>query len=127
LVAANEEAQEGAPSDTVAYMLREKAVLYSPNQSQTISGDLIFNWEFAGDAPPQEFILRIEEDFTKKLVYAHIFWNENLSSDIYSLNLSEKEPDLSFPRGTYRWRIDCIGEDAESSGSESEWLRFIIN
>jgi hypothetical protein len=128
VVAANKESQEGQPSDTVAYGLIEKAVLNSPNQNQSVTGDLIFSWEFIGYPFPQEFIVTIEEDITKKLVYANIFWNENLSSSLYSLNLSEKEPGLKLTRGTtYRWRIDCIGEDAGKSGSESEWLRFIIN
>jgi hypothetical protein len=122
---ANAEGKEGAPSDTVAYMLLEKAVLESPSQ-QAIEGDFVFKWIFSGDAPPQYYILRIEEEFTKKLAYSNIFWNNNFIPGLDTLNLSEKEPDLAFPKGNYRWRIDCIGEDAETSGSESQWLRFII-
>jgi hypothetical protein len=125
VAAANKDGNEGAPSDTARYMLLEKATLESPDQ-EVIDRDYIFKWEFNGDVPPQEFILRIEENFTKKVVYSRIFWNENLLPGLYTFNLSEKEPDLAFPRGNYRWRIDCIGEDAESSGSESGWLHFSI-
>jgi hypothetical protein len=125
VAAANEEGNESAPSDTVAYMLMEKAVLVSPNQ-EAITGDIVFQWKFIGDAPPQYFILRIEEEFAQKLVYSNIFWNNNFIPGLDTLNLSEKEPDITFPIGNYRWRIDCIGEDAETSGSESAWLRFIM-
>jgi hypothetical protein len=127
VAAANKEGNEGTPSDTVKYMLLDKAILISPDQG-VIDSNFIFKWEFNTEhhPEPQEYILRIEEAFTKKMIYSHVFWNENLLPGVFTLNLSDKEPDFAIPEGNYRWRIDCIGEDAESSGSESEWLHFMI-
>ena len=124
VTAANKEGDEGLASDTVTYMLVEKAILISPDQV-VVSGDYVFRWSFIG-TKPQYFILRIEEDFSQKLLFSNIFEINNFISGIDTLNLSETEPKLHFPEGRYRWRIDCIGESAESSGSESEWSRFFI-
>lgn len=114
---------EGPPSDTVRYKLLEKPETTGP--SGIIDSIQSFNWFFP--VIPDTFILRIEEVFTKRIHFIRKF-QSNYDQQWQELNFSQiEDPPIFNSTWTYRWRIDIIGTDSETSGSESEWLTFSIN
>jgi hypothetical protein len=114
---------EGVPSDTVRYYLYEKPETTSP--SGYINGNPVFYWTFP--VILDSFILRIEEDFTERIHFIRKF-QSNYDHQWQELDISQIEnPPLFESNRSYRWRVDIVGTDSESSGSESKWLTFVIN
>ena len=132
LRALNSDGVEGQPSDTVQYNLLQKPILSRPN-GETVIGLPVFYWDFP-DVIPDSYILRIQEEFTNRVVFVREFQVKDYFHD-QSLNLSEVENPPQFVSGfTYRWRIDSVGagidpddRDKNYSGSESRWFSFIAN
>jgi len=136
LRALNNDGVEGQPSDTVQYNLLHKPDLSRPN-GETIIGLPVFFWKFYEEDPlPHIYILRIQEEFTNRVVFVREF-QVNYDSHDQSLDLSEVENPPTFVSGfAYRWRIDSVGpgildpDDPDRknySGSESLWFSFIAN
>ena len=122
VTAVNKDA-EGLPSDTIRYYLYEKPETTGPSGS--INVNPVFYWTFP--VLPDSFILRIEEYFTERIYFIRKF-QSNYDHDWQELDVSQIENPPIFPSNQqYRWRVDIIGPDSESSGSESGWLTFIIN
>lgn len=116
---------EGEASDTAAYNLMHKPVLVRPS-GEVISGIPVFVWNFPG-VIPNNYILRIEEVLRNKNIYTREFQVTEFFND-QSLDLAEVGDAPQFQSGfTYRWRIDHVGTDAMTSGSESNWFTFIAN
>lgn len=117
----------GPPSDTVSYKLLAKPLTERPNSEQ-VTGAPVFTWTFNSiSGIPDQFILRIEEEFTQQTVYV-----KQMSVILYDWRQTLDTSGLSdFPvlqsNVSYRWRIDVIGPDQNSSGSESEWKTFRMN
>ena len=125
VTATNKDEIEGPVPDSVEakYMLTEKAITSLPVGS--ISGIPEFHWSFPQDIPDR-YILRIEEEFTKKLHFVRTFPSEYIRDKILDLANVPNVPPFS-SNVSYQWRIDCIGDsDPETSGSESEWKTFFI-
>ena len=122
----NKDDLEGTPSDTLKYKLLEKPNTIKPN-GDIIIGLPVFEWSFPQSIQPDSFILRIEEEFTNTLHYVAKF-QSNYGDPSETLDLSQVSNPPVFNSGqSYRWRIDSIGPDAETSGAESAWLVFFIN
>jgi len=126
VTATNKDGKEGPASDELKYLLIEKPLVNQPNYVSFNQGELpVFYWDFPG-LDPEYYILRIEEDFTNDLIFIRRFKRDDYGSS-QILDLSEVENPPSFVPGVYRWRIDSIGPDEETSGSESKWLTFFVN
>jgi hypothetical protein len=125
----NKDDLEGAPSDTLKYKLLEKPQTFLPN-GQSISGLPVFYWSFPATVTPDSFILRIEDDLYHSLFYAAKFGSDYDQPE-QTLDLSDTtripDPPVFNSGQSYRWRIDSVGPDAETSGAESAWLIFFIN
>ena len=114
---------EGLASDTVRYKLLGKAITTGP--SGYIDDNPVFYWTFP--VILDSFILRIEEDLTERIHFVRKF-QSNYDHEWQELDISQIEnPPLFESNRSYRWRVDIIGTESESSGSESEWLTFSIN
>ena len=97
----------------------------------------VFYWNFP-DVIPDSYILRIQEEFTDRIVFVKEFQvTEYFSNQSFDLGDSTKiENPPQFVSGfMYRWRIDAVGPgilnpddpDKNYSGSESQWFTFIAN
>ena len=116
---------EGQSSDTAAYKLMPKPVLSRPS-GETITGLPVFVWSFPG-VIPNNYILRIEEVITNKVVFVHEFQVSEFFNE-QSLDLAKVNQPPEFNNGfTYRRRVDHVGTDAITSGSESMWSTFVAN
>jgi hypothetical protein len=133
LITRNGDGVEGQPSDTMQYNLLEKPELSRPN-GDVVDGLPTFTWRFP-DIIPENYILRIEEEFTNRVVFVREFKVTEYFSN-QSLDLAKQDDPPQFVSGfTYRWRIDSVGagildpddRSKNYSGSESQWLTFIAN
>ena len=127
IAAENSDGLQGVASDTIAYKLLDKAETSSPNSD--IQGLPIFFWSLAYvSVQPDSFILRIEQDFPPYDLHFARKFQSDYQYDPQVLNLSDvpDRPDFEIDRW-YKWRIDLIGTNILSSGSESQYLRFRIN
>ena len=103
----------------------QKPLPVNPNGT-TVMGMPVFYWSFP-DVIPDSYILRIQEDFTERVVFVREFQVTNYFND-QELDLSTVSNPPEFISGfIYLWRIDSIGPEPESSGSESQWYTFIAN
>ena len=120
ITALNDDEVESLPSDTLSYMLLEKAFLLS----NTASPVPVFSWQVS--TSPETFVLKLIEADTGEKVWVtqikssysqmeQIVFNADGSSRIDSLRRNV----------TYKWRIDIVGPSM-NSGSESQWKRFTI-
>jgi hypothetical protein len=119
LVAQNESEYWSPPSDTVSYMLIEKASnLFFSVQDQT------FHWH-QQEIPPRQFVLKLFEDRTLDLIWLRKvtpLYQQSEQSLQYNDDGKAMKTELA-PGTSYIWRIDSIGP-TDHSGSESQWSQF---
>ncbi len=121
VLAVNRDNLEGAPSDTVYYKLIEKSTTSRPN-GEIVVGQPVLYWSFT--EIPEKYIVRIEEEFTNRIVLARQFKVIDYFQD-QVLDLGQvTDPPQFIPNFTYRWRLDTVGPDSLYSGSESQWRIF---
>jgi hypothetical protein len=124
VTATNSQNVESGAADTLKYMLLGKPEARWPD-GEAFSADSslpIISWDFID--LPDLYILRIENVFGQ-LHYAGVFHsNYDNNSQIKDLNEINDLP--AFTPGDYLWRIDSVGPDEDSSGSESVWKTFTI-
>ena len=126
--------KESENSDTLSYELLEYPVNLSLNGNSKVVTEpsMRFEWHMASGVTPDYYILRVEyvvsEDF-HPVHYVNYIYSEYETPRI--ITLLGNELFTLFPKGKYRWRVDCVGlEDIPAqkfSGSESEWSDFTIN
>jgi hypothetical protein len=120
--------QYSDPSDTVNYSLIDNPVLSYPVLNISTTSP-VFQWSFTNSIFPHRFVFRLE-------VRQNELWSNvhtKLCERITDYN-TEQEWDLakleygssSLSQGTYRWRIDSIGNMMDQEGSESVWFLFNI-
>lgn len=133
ITAVDKDDQESDPSDTLAYMLLEKASQLSLNgkSSEITDPPLTFQWDISSGLTPDQYILRIEAVVTDNfhpLVY--VKYISSIYETPQSFVLNGTDIKSKFPDGKYRWRIDCVGENNLNgqiySGSESDWSAFRV-
>jgi hypothetical protein len=121
---------ESSHSDTVSYMLIEKAIdLFLNNHTAPVisSPELLFKWSVEGGQTPDNYFLRIERNIGHSffpLVYVKEIQSTFQTPQPYSVKgdwIKQK-----FENGEYRWRIDCVGSDL-FSGAESDWSSFTVS
>jgi hypothetical protein len=134
ITAVDKDGQESDPSDTLAYTLLEKAshLSLNGNSSEVKALPLTFQWDISSGQTPDQYILRIEAAVTDNfhpLVYVNYIPSIYQTPQSYVLNGTDIKSIL--PNGSYRWRIDCVGENKIDeqifSGSESDWSVFRVN
>jgi hypothetical protein len=126
VTASNKDGLEGLAGDTLKYKLLDKPVTRLPDGHEMPVDSLpILKWDFVDIY--NLYILRIENSF-KQLQYVGVF-QSNYDNNSQTLNLEDEEKVPNFPKlqaGTYQWRIDLVGDDEDTSGSESNWKTFTI-
>ncbi len=110
------------PSDTLDYMLVEKAI----NLSISLQDSLLFYWQIQG-TPPDRYIIKLFDDVTQEAIWISrvpssyegtdesIVFNWDDGSDLDPLRWDRR----------YRWRVDIVGP-ALNSGSESRYHYFVL-
>jgi hypothetical protein len=113
---------ESVPSDTVDYMVIEKAF----NLSVTLADPIIFHWQVKEVLSPF-YVLKVFDDVTGENV-----WLCKISSAFHGLeeqvtyNWDGKAGLSRLSSGRrYRWRVDIVGPSTRS-GSESGWDQFVM-
>jgi hypothetical protein len=119
--------QYGDPSDTVNYALIENPVLSYPVLNISTTSP-VFQWSFASSTFPHRFVFRLERrenelwnDVHTKLCERITDYNPEQEWDLPKLQY-----DTTLSLGTYRWRIDSIGNELDQEGSESVWFIFNV-
>jgi hypothetical protein len=121
--AVNRDGLEGSNSDTARYKLIQKPETSRPN-GELVPGQPVLFWSFPGGTIPENYIVRIEEEFTDRVVFIRQFKVTEYFQD-QSLDLGKvADPPQFIPNFTYRWRLDSVGPDADNSGAESQWRIF---
>jgi len=126
VTASNKDDVEGPASDTTGYMLLTKPLM-EDIQNINNNEQPVFSWHFQGASIPNYYIIRIEDQVLKSLLWTQRFQNENLDRDkVKDLSLITSPP--IFQSGSvYRGRVDVVGPDSLFSGSESNWKTFFVN
>jgi len=111
-----------APSDTIDYMLLDKAT-----DLQVADGDTLrFSWSI-GLRRPASYVLRLKEEESGVWIWMGTVepgFQGTRESVRYNYDGRARQPRLL--KGVrYLWRLDCVGA-APHSGSESAWQRFIL-
>jgi hypothetical protein len=115
-------ARTSPPSDTLDYMLVEKAI----NLSVSLADSLLFYWQIQG-TPPDRYIVKLFDDVTQEAI-----WISRVPSGYEGTDESvtfnwDGEAGLDPLRRDrrYRWRVDIVGP-ALNSGSESRYHYFVL-
>lgn len=125
ITATNKDGIEGLPADTLKYMLINKPELDRPDgETYNVNVDGLPILYFKLGQETHLYILRIENIFGL-LHYTGIF-QRNYDNDNQVFDLSTISDLPQFLPGTYKWRIDSIGPNADNSGSESAYKVFVI-
>lgn len=122
LLAGDEGEKWSAPSDTVDYLLIDKAV-----QLKVLFGSPVeFLWQYQGTNPGQ-YILRLVDEETGQPVWLSVVRSAYQGpQERANYNWDGKANETVLVSGRrYRWRVDCRGSE-KHSGSESAWQRFIV-
>ena len=119
--------QMSEPSDTVNYKLWVKPVLLAPVGVVQNPSSIVFTWEFNASFVPSEFVFRLERLGGSGFVnfFTKLF---NLSNDYtphQEWDLAKLTIFTPLTTGTYRWRIDPIGNE-NLCGAESNWMMFVV-
>jgi len=120
LRARDDEDNWSAPSDTMDYLLLDKAT----NLRVIFADSLEFHWQVKGINPPY-YVLRLFEENGNSIIWL------SLTPSAYqgpeektAFNRDGRAKSAQLISGhRYRWRIDCIGTNP-NSGSESNWQYF---
>jgi hypothetical protein len=119
--------QYGDPSDTVNYALIENPVLSYPILNISTTSP-VFQWSFASSTFPHRFVFRLEKRINELWNNVHTKLCERITdyNPEQEWDLPKLQYDTTLTLGTYRWRIDSIGNNLDQEGSESTWFLFNI-
>ncbi|MEJ2627246.1 MAG: hypothetical protein P8078_01620 [bacterium] len=119
VLAETDEGVTSDPSDTLNYLLLQKAVLLAPD-STVNTAQPTFKWRDPNDPSYDPYIIRVVNADSNKTI-----WISEISSTyseqeetIFNAD-SEATVSQLTPEVNYIWRIDIVGN--ERSGSESNW------
>jgi hypothetical protein len=122
----NDEGIQGDPSDTLNYRLISKAEIQGPSGS----GDAnpTFNWRDPNSPQANDYIIRLKEAASGKMIWISKFQNSNYGPENKSVvyNADGGARSATLAQGTeYLWRIDIVGNE-KNCGSESPWTSILI-
>lgn len=120
------------PSDTIEYVLIQKADLIYPTEGKEISTTPDFKWR--NHSRTNEVVIRVEEYPSNQVIWITRFNNPSYTEDMiirkFNFNGSALVSQL-IPGNKYRWRIDCISstnvDGTDLEGSESVWQYFTVS
>lgn len=119
--AETDEGMTSEPSDTISYMLLEKATLLSPDDTVN-TGEPKFIWRDTNDPFYHEYIIRVVQVETEQTIWSSVKERESYDSDqeeiVFNAD-SEAAVVQLLPDILYKWRVDILGD--EKKGSESNW------
>jgi len=124
VLAVNDEDLKSESSDTVKYMLLQKATGLRP-VGEIENTKPLFTWNDANQA--NEYIIRVQESTTGAIVWVSVVQADygNMTQSI-RYNADQKAWPSELQTGKeYQWRIDVRGQNL-SSGSESKWVGIKI-
>jgi len=121
LRAFDREGRESPPSDTLDYMLVEKAF----NLNNTLDPRPTFYWQV--HYLPDQYVLKLfQTPGDRKIWISVVNTDYSGQSEQVVYNFDGRACEDSLQSGVvYRWRIDIIGPEL-NSGSESNWKYFIL-
>jgi len=122
VTAVSSNSDEGETSDTLSYMLLDKAVCITP--SETGGQVPVFQWQ----DPNQEDrnFLRLIDENTQSCVWSYLLEHEYEYVKEVQYNIDGTAGLDSLQKGgEYAWRIDVLGSN-RNSGSESAWTIFNV-
>lgn len=120
------------PSDTIEYVLIDKASIVSPVEGKDISTRPDFQWR--NNSRTNEIVIRLEKYPSNNVVWITRFNNPSYTEDIitrkFNFDGSALVSELT-PGQQYRWRVDCISstnvDGTDLEGSESVWQYFTVS
>lgn len=121
LTALDDDQNESLPSDTLSYLLVEKASLLS----NTLEPQPSFSWH-VGAIPAEFYVLKLVEADTDRRIWVTRVKSSYSQSEQVKFNYDGTAAEETLRSGIpYRWRVDVIGP-AANSGSESRWKSFVL-
>ena len=119
--------QVGESSDTINYKLMGVPILSYPIYNIGNVTSPIFKWSFTDISQPFYFVFRLQKSQNELYVNIHTILCERITN--YQLEQEWDLPSLHYSSnlspGTYRWRIDSVG-NTTNWGAESAWVIFVI-
>ncbi|MBN2280146.1 MAG: hypothetical protein JXQ65_06175 [Candidatus Marinimicrobia bacterium] len=120
------------PSDTIEYILINKADLLYPVEGKVVSTTPEFRWR--NTSITNEIVIRLEKYPVNNVVWITRFNNpdytEGVAEKKYNFDGSAQVEELT-PGQKYRWRVDCISstniDATDLEGSESVWQYFTVS
>ncbi|RME00371.1 MAG: hypothetical protein D6814_03635 [Calditrichaeota bacterium] len=120
LTAVNDDDVESEASDTLSYLLVEKAFLLS----NTLQPVPVFTWQVRTN--PEVYVLKLIEADTERKIWVTKVRSAYSQTEQVKYNIDGTALLDSLQTGVaYKWRIDIVGP-AENSGSESSWKKFML-
>lgn len=127
VTAETDEGMTSEPSDTIDYMLLEKATLLSPDDTVD-TGEPKFIWRDTNDPFYHEYIIRVVQSEPEQTIWIAVKERESYNSDqeeIVFNAVSKAAVAQLLPDIHYKWRVDILGDSTK--GSESNWRSIIYN
>jgi len=119
-------------SDTIEYVLIDKADLIFPTEGKEIPVKPDFKWR--NNSRTNEIVIRLEKYPTNKVVWITRFNSPSYTEDMVTIRFNFDGSALAselVPGDKYRWRIDCISstnvDGTDLEGSESVWQYFTVS
>ncbi|MDQ7052132.1 MAG: hypothetical protein Q9P14_04280 [candidate division KSB1 bacterium] len=121
ITALDDDRAESLPSDTLSYLLIEKASLLSNTNEPRPT----FFWH-VGAIPAEYYVLKLIEADTDRRIWVTRVKSSYSQSEQVKFNQDGTAAVDSLSVGvSYKWRVDIIGP-ASNSGSESPWKSFVL-
>jgi hypothetical protein len=123
--AVTDEGTTSVPSDTLNYMLIEKAIRLMP-MGTTDSPRPDFSWEDPNTPPKAYYVVRLVEVASGHIVWISMVPSSYSNRETAPFNADGTASTDSLVTGVaYQWRVDVVGSE-DCSGSESSWVTFTV-
>ncbi|HHS12832.1 MAG TPA: hypothetical protein ENN03_03570 [bacterium] len=110
------------PSDTLNYMLIEKAIHLTP-QGSTTETRPVFSWEPV--VIEQAYVIRLR-DFSNNIIWIYKMQSTYSNREYLAFNIDGSAADDSLTPGRQvQWRVDVISA-RDHCGSKSPWVTLVI-
>lgn len=123
VLAVSDEGVKSEPSDTLNYMLIEKAKNLLPKSSAT-SCRPVFSWEDPNGE--YAYIVRLVDVASQKYVWLSVVPSTYSARESVAFNEDQSATVDSLSSGSYyTWRVDVVSSK-DHCGSESQWVTFRV-
>ena len=119
-------------SDTIEYILTNKASLVYPTEGKLVSTTPDFQWR--NTSITNEIVIRLEKYPSNNVVWISRFASPSYTEDVvekkFNFDGSALVEELT-PGNKYRWRVDCLSsfnpDGTDFQASESVWQYFTVS